>query len=243
MAVITQQFTQPTSPVTAAYYRCACAGGHANPDCADLSDRGSSELNGAADVGVSRIFVGSQDAGRREASIIESQNLCSRVAIFQRHHFDSWNQNDRCLVYTEPVLGDPKWKSQLKPFSRLRRRLAVAILTLGLVTFFVPLFSISPPVLGSASWSALNLVSGSYAQRFPRVEAYFNLALSGVLLVYSLMLCGLVALAFPNPQKALVTVGVIGSIAGYDPFYWGHQEFAHLLFRSGGICPLCCMSR
>jgi hypothetical protein len=40
------------------------------------------------------------------------------------------------------------------------------------------------------------------------------------------MLCGLVALVLPRPQKLLVTIAVFDSIAGYDPFYWGHSMFA-----------------
>jgi len=49
------------------------------------------------------------------------------------------------------------------------------------------------------------------------------------------MLCGLVAIVLPRPQKVLVTIAVFGSIAGFDPFYWGYSMFARWLFRSAGM--------
>jgi len=123
----------------------------------------------------------------------------------------------------------------MKPFSRTRRRLGLVILALGLSTFFMPLFSVSPPALGRASWSAWDLARHVYAQKSPFEDVYFTLGLSGMALVYALMLCGLVAIVLPQPRKVLVTIAVIGSIAGYEPFYWGYSMFAHWLFRSAGM--------
>jgi hypothetical protein len=123
----------------------------------------------------------------------------------------------------------------MKPFSKTRRRLAAVILALGLSTFFMPLFSVSPPVMGRSVWTAWNLASHVYAQRSPFADVSFTLGLSGVALVYVLMLCGLVAIVLPRPKKVLVAIAVFGSIAGYDPFYWGHSMFARWLFRSAGM--------
>jgi hypothetical protein len=109
-------------------------------------------------------------------------------------------------------------------------RVPVLILIIGLSTIFLPLFRVSPPVAGKPSWSAWDLAAHVYSRNPPGLGIFFNRSLCGLALLYALMLCGFVAAVLPRPQKALVTISVIGSIAGYEPFYWGHQDFARLLF-------------
>ena len=122
----------------------------------------------------------------------------------------------------------------MKPFGRTRKHIAIVIVAIGLSTFFVPLFSASPSFAGRTHWSAWNLASQVCASRPPVADIVFNNVLLGIVLTYPLMLCALVAV-LAGSQKAVVAIAVIGSISGYEPFYWGHVNFARIFLRSAGI--------
>lgn len=115
------------------------------------------------------------------------------------------------------------------------RRLALAILAGGLCTFFAPLFSTGTPGVDWVGWSPWMIASRVEGRHVDLLDVVFNQSLSGLLVVYPLMLCGLVAIGFPRPRKALVAIAAFGSFAGYEPFYWGHYNSTGRLFRSLGV--------
>lgn len=73
------------------------------------------------------------------------------------------------------------------------------------------------------------------AQNVRPSDIIFNMTLSALAVVYALMVCGLVAIRLSRPRKSLISIAMIGSIFGYNPFYWGHHDFTGTLFRSMGV--------
>jgi hypothetical protein len=47
----------------------------------------------------------------------------------------------------------------MEPLGRLRKSISLAILSVGVISFFLPLVSITAPIIGRIQWSALNVVS------------------------------------------------------------------------------------
>jgi len=123
----------------------------------------------------------------------------------------------------------------MKFLNNAGKRSAFVILASGLCTFFTPIFSTTTSDVKRTGWSPWRIASQMNAQNVRPSDILFNMTVSGLAIVYALMLCGLVAISFPRPRKALVSIAVIGSIVGYDPYYWGYHDFTGTLFRSMGV--------
>jgi hypothetical protein len=92
---------------------------------------------------------------------------------------------------------------------------------MGLVTFFIPLIAINPPVLETTHWSAFRTVYRMYEGRLPEpvcercgeplVRSLLALPFE-MTVAYLLLVCALVALFFPESPKVLTAVGTIGSL-------------------------------
>jgi len=108
-----------------------------------------------------------------------------------------------------------------RPLGRPRRVLALVVIGMGLVTFFIPLIAINPPVLETTHWSAFRTVSRMYEGRLPEpvcercgeplVRSLLALPFE-VTAAYLLLACALAALFFPESPKVLTAVGTIGSL-------------------------------
>ena len=92
---------------------------------------------------------------------------------------------------------------------------------MGLVTFFIPLIAINPPVLETTHWSAFRTVYRMYEGRLPEPvcercgEPLFRSLLAlpfEVTVAYVLLVCALAALFFPESPKILTVVDTIGSL-------------------------------
>src|ERR1035437_8811673 len=112
----------------------------------------------------------------------------------------------------------------MKRFGRRRRLMAVILLTFGLFTFFEPLITSDPPVLGSTRLSIFDLVQWSHQQKsLPDVDyslhnyrgrTFFggwNLWIDFVS-IYPLILVALLSLCFFPIQKLLVAISLVGAL-------------------------------
>jgi hypothetical protein len=123
-----------------------------------------------------------------------------------------------------------------RPLGRRRRLLALLAVGAGLLTFFVPLVTIDPPVLGITHWSAFNTVTSMYEGKLsqpvcercgePLIRSMLALPIE-ISVVYLLFGCALVALCFSESPKILAVLASIGSIvclnAGYATM-WAFEE-------------------
>jgi hypothetical protein len=91
----------------------------------------------------------------------------------------------------------------------------------GLCTFFAPLASTNPAVLGRTEWSALDILKHLYdgSLRFSPVAF-------GVLSTYLLMLFAIAALCLPRPRNPLLTLSVLGIICSS----WALEMGQHTAF-------------
>jgi hypothetical protein len=111
------------------------------------------------------------------------------------------------------------------------RRDACLVLVAGLCTFFAPMFGTSTSDGAWVAWSPLKLASRATAQDVRWSDVFFSNTLGGLVLVYTLLICGLAAVFLPRPRKALGGIAILGSIAGYDVFYWARLELPTVMSR------------
>ena len=132
-------------------------------------------------------------------------------------------------------LAENIYSRLMKFLNSAGKRSSFVILASGLCTFFMPIFSAATSGVERTGWSPWRIASHVNAQNVRPSDILFNMTLSGLAIVYALMVCGLVAIHLSRPRKALVSIAIIGSIVGYDPVYWGHHDFTGALFRSMGV--------
>ena len=101
------------------------------------------------------------------------------------------------------------------------RTFAFFVTAFGLCTFFAPLASANPAVLGRTEWSGLNILKHVYDGSSRLSPVAFD-----VLSSYLLMLFAILALCLPRPRKALLTLSVLGIICSSWVLEMGH----HTLF-------------
>jgi hypothetical protein len=108
-----------------------------------------------------------------------------------------------------------------RPLGRRRRALALVVIGIGLVTFFIPLIAINPPVLETTRWSAFRTVYLMYEGRLPEpvcercgeplVRSLLALPFE-VSVAYLLLVCALGTLFFAESPRTLCVIGAIGSL-------------------------------
>lgn len=113
------------------------------------------------------------------------------------------------------------------PLGPKRRSLALMVVVGGILTFFVPLVSTNPPVVGTTEWSPFSIVRQMYFGRLPQPicetcgEPIIRSLLAlppFVTIVYALMISALVALCFPAAPVALARMGLIGIVLSLDTY-------------------------
>jgi hypothetical protein len=89
------------------------------------------------------------------------------------------------------------------------KRSAFVILASGLCTFFTPIFSTTTSGVHRTGWSPWRIASQMNAQNVRPSDIIFNMTLSGLAVVYALMVCGLVAIRLSRPRKMAAPLLVI----------------------------------
>ena len=109
-----------------------------------------------------------------------------------------------------------------RPFGLHPRASALLVIALGLLTFFLPLITVDPPVLDTTHWSAFNIVLQMYRGNLhapacercgvPLVRAFVALP-APVTAIYLLMLVALVPLSVPYAMNTVAAISGLGGIA------------------------------
>jgi hypothetical protein len=97
---------------------------------------------------------------------------------------------------------------------RRKRSFALAIVVGGILTFFLPLVTADPPVMGRTRWSAWNIACQIQAGNLPPVRHYPNEFLLSIPLmaagIYLLLVVALIALCFSCSPEVLAKIAVVG---------------------------------
>ena len=101
------------------------------------------------------------------------------------------------------------------------RVFAFFVAAFGLCTFFTPLASSNPAVLGRTEWSGLDILKHLYDGSLRFSPVAFD-----VLSTYLLMLFAIAALCLPRPRKPLLALSALGIICSSWALEMGH----HTLF-------------
>ena len=101
----------------------------------------------------------------------------------------------------------PQAASGLRKFPRKSRILSACVLICGLFTFFLPVFNISPAVLGRTEWSPLNLLISIKSGQLEFSPVAFDLAAT-----YLAMIAGVFALLLPRPRNTLLAIGFVAAL-------------------------------
>jgi hypothetical protein len=108
----------------------------------------------------------------------------------------------------------------MTPFGKTKRQLALAIIGIGIYTFFTPIVVVEQPALNRIAWSPLeitvNVVSGKV--RVP--DLYSDLVLMEIGLLYLLMPTFLVAMYLPATSNTLALISGIGFLLSVTRKYW-----------------------
>ena len=136
-------------------------------------------------------------------------------------------------------------RGQRRPIGLLgakRRLLAISILVLGLTTFFIPLISTDPAVMGTGSWSLWNVVAAVQNGTLTNPPNLNFIVIPGS--IYVLMAVDLLGLCFStlfSVSKVQATISLIGAwlclVARYshlgqknwelDRFFYGRIPIGH----------------
>ncbi len=120
--------------------------------------------------------------------------------------------------------------------AKKNRAAAMVVIAIGLLSFFEPLITTKPPVMGRARWSLLDIVR--QLQHGGLHTSAGNLVLPSISfgLSYLLMLFGFFNLCFFPAQKVLVWVGGIGAIDASLIFRFGDMDLERIFY--GRCCLL-----
>jgi hypothetical protein len=130
-----------------------------------------------------------------------------------------------------------KADTEMKKLANAHRAGAVVLISIGLLSFFEPLITTKPPVMGRTQWSLLDLVRQLHHGGF-----HGNLLGDVVVpslsfgLPYLLMLLALASLCFFPSPKLLAWSGVIGAIASALAFRFGDMDLERLFY--GKCCSM-----
>jgi hypothetical protein len=114
------------------------------------------------------------------------------------------------------------------PFGPKRRTLTLGVLLVGVLTFFVPLVTTDPPVLGRSQWSVFDMVWHICQRELPP-SRYWSLKLIYLPLdcffIYLLFLSAILLLRFPNLHKQLARISVLGIFLLAEMWQWDKDSF------------------
>jgi hypothetical protein len=114
---------------------------------------------------------------------------------------------------------------------RARYSLAFFVLGVGVLSFFVPLVTTDPRVLGKTLWSPLNIAwqiaEGNLPNPATGGAAYLP---TDTISVYLLILLTLAALLFFPHPKALATIGLVGTLVSYHARHWDLYHFRWMFY-------------
>ena len=123
-----------------------------------------------------------------------------------------------------------------KPLGGPRKRIALGIITLGVVTFVLPMVTLDPPVLNRAQWSPVQILSAVYAGELPVAKGHFDETLFEAAMLYLLMIAGLGAVYLPRSPKPLTVISLLGFVVSSSARFW-HLGFMFLFnsWEPGGV--------
>ena len=139
--------------------------------------------------------------------------------------------------------------AQWRPFGLHPRASALLVTTLGLLTFFLPLITVDPPVMDTTHWSAFDIVRQMYRGNLhapacercgvPLVRAFVALP-APVTAIYLTMVVALVPLSVPYAMNTVAAISGLGGIASLylwrrgtawafeDTFYGHWSDLRHV---------------
>ena len=133
--------------------------------------------------------------------------------------------------------------SRTTPLGKRRKSLAFFVVALGIISFFWPLITTDPPVLGKTQWSAWNVACQIYQGNLPnrklsdtceRCDRQWVLALFYVpklpTALYVLIVLALVLLCLSRSATALALLGTMGAIAAWQSWRWDESGFERLFY-------------
>jgi hypothetical protein len=107
-----------------------------------------------------------------------------------------------------------------KPLGGPRKRFALVVIALGVVTFVLPMVNVDPPVLNRAQWSPVQILSAAYAGELPAAKGHFDEVLFEAALLYLLMIAALGAVYLPRSPKPLTVISLLGFIVSSSARFW-----------------------
>jgi len=123
-----------------------------------------------------------------------------------------------------------------KPLGGPRKRFALAVIALGIVTFVLPIVNVDPSVLNRAQWSPVQILSAVYVGVLPVAKGHFDEVLFEAALLYLLMIAALGAVYLPRSPKPLTVISLLGFIVSSSARFW-HLGFMFLFdsWELGGV--------
>ena len=122
------------------------------------------------------------------------------------------------LTLFTPRFGDQYNRSSSKTTRKLsprRRALAFIVVASGLVSFFLPLVTTDPAVMGQTRWSAWHISCAIYeGSVLPKHEDLFSFPEMAAT-IYVLLFFALGALSFSCSKQVLTTISAIGCFSGW----------------------------
>src|SRR5215470_17169144 len=97
----------------------------------------------------------------------------------------------------------PWRKTPSKPLGAQRKRMAIALIGVGLGTLYLPMVTLNAPVMNKTRWSFVDIASAVYAGALPVPRGHFDEAMVEIALIYLLTLLALQALYLPGQPKVL----------------------------------------
>lgn len=136
-----------------------------------------------------------------------------------------------------------------------RRSILFVIVAAGILTFFVPLMTTDPPVLGKAHWSLFNMALRICQGRLPpshtwqlSLDVGYILFFLDPVIIYSLMLCLLAVLYFPALHRHMAAMAAFGAFTtvemwrfmadDFEVTFYGHASYNGFLVRHVGLVQL-----
>lgn len=124
------------------------------------------------------------------------------------------------------------------PLGRERKKIGLLIIIVGLLTFFLPIVRLNPPLMNRSQWSPLDIASGLFRRALPVPGGRFDESLVEIFSLYGLMACAIpAALFFRSPQTLRVISGMGTGVSFFGKFWehgflntfgWSYFGSAHL---------------
>jgi hypothetical protein len=121
-----------------------------------------------------------------------------------------------------------------KPLGKRRKSLAFLVIAAGLLTFFLPLVTTNPPVVGRSRWSACSILWQIYEGNLPlKSENLLSSIPVMATVVYLLLVFGFVALCLSASRDGLAIIAIFGF---FTTMFWrGDRNSFEELFYGRAI--------